>query len=278
MRRVYQVSLPSFLQEILIFFRCKKLEKDVSNTSRDLEERKASENKTLEDNEQLKSRISILKYTETLRTSENKELVERLSQLETKLQDAAKQQREIDDLRLKEVTGGAIGTAAAAPEATAAEDSIKEDMILNLCKRLKESSAARSSHIPGGNAVPLSTTYRYKEEMKSFMDEIFSKRQQSNLSSSTSSSRDHHDVSTSTPVFSAMTGGFRRPNLFRESRFNNNSGATKKRQVLLCGERSNENWRDTQMDHLYDETKRIQASLLDDIKKLSKSFAEQRRF
>ena len=243
-----------------------------------MEDRKASENKTLEDNEQLKSRISILKYTETLRSSENKELVERLSQLEIKLQDAAKQQRELDDLRLKEVTAGATGTVPSAPEAVAVEDSIKEDMILNLCKRLKESSGSRSSHVPGGHAVPLSTTGRYKEEMKSFMDEIFSKRQQQN----NSSTRDHQDASTSTPVFSATAGCFRRPNFFRESRFinqNNHSGATKKRQVLVCGERnSNDNWRDTQMDHLYDETKRIQASLLADIKKLSKSFAEQRRF
>jgi len=276
-------SLSAILRQIeddnrQITVKCNKLEKDVSNTSRDLEDRKASENKTLEDNEQLKSRISILKYTETLRSSENKELVERLSQLEIKLQDAAKQQRELDDLRLKDVTVGATGTAPSVPEAAAAEDSIKEDMVLNLCKRLKESSGSRSSHIPGGHAVPLSTTDRYKEEMKSFMDEIFSKRQQQ----SNSSTRDHQDASTSTPVFSAVAGGFRRPNLFRESRFinhNNHSGATKKRQVLVCGERNNnENWRDTQMDHLYDETKRIQASLLADIKKLSKSFAEQRRF
>ena len=120
-------------------------------------------------------------------------------------------------------------------------------------------------------------TGRYRDEMKHFMDEILSKHN--------SSSNLHGNNNTGGPTSAPGFSGARRP--FRESRFvkrhhlphpqQQQQNHQPQHQGPLC-DRNSESYRDTQMEHLYDETKRIQASLLADIKKLSKCFSEQRIF
>ena len=226
-----------------------KLKSDILNTSKDLEHRKINENKVIEDNEHLKSRINILKYSESLRSSENKELVARLAQLEAKLQQDTshdKQQAE-NGGRQNELFGSAAGFAGNCGTKTDCfTDSVQHDMIIGLCQRMQATRTRQPA--------TTMTTQKYRDEMKEFINELFSRHRMDGPSTVPTSAFYNGSGCDHQQQSSATTRNYPR---FR-------------RRVLR-----EDMWKDKQMEQLYEETKRIQASLLADIKKLSKGFVDR---
>lgn len=212
------------------------------NTSKDLEHRKISECKAIEDNEQLKSRINILKYSESLRSSENKELVARLAQLEAKLQQDTDQQQQEDERHNERFAPSKGFGDSNSVKYDCFTDSVHHDMIIGLCQRMQATGTRQTT-------ATIDVTQKYRDETKEFINELFS--------------RHRMDVP---PTTSTLT-------------FNNTSDrqlTTKRNQRLRRRVLREDVWKDKQMEKLYEETKRIQASLLADIKKLSKGFSERR--
>ncbi|XP_066933144.1 early endosome antigen 1-like [Clytia hemisphaerica] len=229
---------------------CKKLKNDIFNANREVDNGKANEHQLQEDIEQLKSRINVLKYTETLRTSENKELTEKLSKYEAQLKEMKQDQHDAYLYAASTPTPNRD-----TPTSTHDSEWLQQSMVLELCQRLKDCSTRK-----GATSQGTTLTDKYKEEMKSFMDDLFIKRHQQQYESKPDMKR-----SASFPVFH---NSVRRPHYRPQQR----------QPAPTFIDRHNNNTNFNQMESLYQETKHIQASLLNDIKKLSRNFAEQRRF